>query len=582
MLRDHGVAGSRGIASQAVRVAAVLALFALYLLVPGTAAAATTSAQVTTPDIAAGEIRSGITNTPPAGTDGWCLDDRKGSAVGGNPVDLYGCNDNYSSQLWTAEADGTVRIHGMCVGVAGGSKASGSLVEIDSCNGAASEIWRQQSGGTLLNVNSGLCLGVPNGNIANDQQLWIYSCNTNQTQQWPLSAPSPATEAAAAFARLQGDYSSRTGLFDGCTAYSGNCWWWSANALSAIIDYYEQEKKLAGAAGDASFPGAQAVLNDLSASSSTITSFTSDSFYDDAGWWGLTWISAYGLTKNSSYLTLAENIFNHMTVGWDGACGGGVWQTSSHNHKNAITNALYLMLAARLYQVTGQSKYLDGGTYSNHAYGGVTAAASWITGNLLLSDNLVADLVTPSTCATDASAQKWTYNQGMTVTALLDAYGVTGTSAYLTDAENIATAVLGDTQLSVGSPAGALSDPALVDTSGILSEPCIASPAGDWPAGCNLTTGQSWLAYKGTFIRGLYCVNRLAGNAGFSTFIAANANSVYALDQNTETTNPAAADLNEFGFQWDGTFTAARWGSASQASALEAMNASIGVSYQIC
>src|SRR5207253_5643952 len=50
--------------------------------------------------------------------------------------------------------------------------------------------------------------------------------------------------------------------------------------------------------------------------------------------------------RGSRYLNPAQTLFARCTAGWDDACGGGLrWNTTS-NYNNAITNELFLTLAA--------------------------------------------------------------------------------------------------------------------------------------------------------------------------------------------------------------------------------------------
>jgi hypothetical protein len=177
-------------------VASAAAVAAL-LLVTGPLSDGTPAGAATAPQIVAGEITQGSSGN----LTGMCLDDKQGSAADGNSIDLYPCNDAWSSQLWTVEADG------------------------------------------------------------------------------------PATEAASAANGLQLMYNENTGLFDNncgdpsnpcCTNNKGNCWWWSANELCALIDYFEQQ-------GTVSFPGAGAYLSDISNTYANQSTFLNGA-YDDEAW----------------------------------------------------------------------------------------------------------------------------------------------------------------------------------------------------------------------------------------------------------------------------------------------------------
>jgi hypothetical protein len=621
-----------------IRTLSALALAAVSLLAgglgaPRASAAAGQPVSGLTAGPSAGQITSGTTTAPPSGSSGWCLDNSGGSASAGNAIDIYSCNDTWDAQMWTVEDDGTLRIQNMCLDVKGGSSANGTPVLLNTCNGSGSpgEQWQPQANGSLLNVNSGKCLGI-SGTVGNGATAMIWSCDGADTQVWNLPLPAPGPAAASAAARLQLMYDPGDGLFDpsgDCTkvtAPAGNCWWWSANELNALIDFGWQERALTMSTA---FPGWYAFQNDLSvtfatyadgctpSSTDTCTGlFTHDGFFDDAGWWGLTWLNAYNYTGDAQYLYLAENILGYIHgQGWDpSSCGGGVWQDLNTGAvKDAIANELYLELAARLYRATGNSAYLG---YAN-------AEWAWFKANLIVevpqtspptvataadlasagSDLLVSDHVSyprpaagsttppPAVCP-PVNGQMWSYNQGMILGGLDDMYKITGNAAgYLTPAQAIANTVEGDTQVTAGQPAGTYSTPALVDVYGTLSEACQAleSP-GDWPDDCDVTgPHQYFLQFKGVFIRNLACLSQdAAGSPAYASFIGRNATSVLDADQDTTTTFGADPDLNLFGFLWDnngnpwpGTETAIL-NEATQGSALDALVANVGASYAMC
>jgi hypothetical protein len=522
-----------------------------------------------------GEIGSGV----PAKK---CLDNTQGAAVNGNKVEIYGCDGNAGAQLWTVEADGTIRINGMCLDVKQNGTKDGTLVDLFTCNGGANQLWRA-SDGTLIGKHSGKCLDDPHSSTKNGTQLDIWGCNGGSNQMWNLPASTAAARAATAAAGLQLRYnntpgSRSRGLF--CSGRpTGNCWWQSADELNALIDYSQQT-------------GSKAFLGDIAdtftyAPREALISAGPflDNYFDDDGWWGLTWLNAYELTGNSKYLTLAENILTAIKTsktnsgkGWT-TCGGGIWQhTGSGATKDAIANELYMTLAARLYLDTGKKdkayltdakqdwSWFQNAGNADHLKGTPTSMIRTIAG---LGALILPDVGKGCTVAT--TKVFLTLRQGQFVGALTDLYRATGTQAYLTEAESVANCM---TSLKCGGDSSDASPPVL-NPDGILTEPCPKAPYG-----C-AATGQDYLQYKGVFMENLSCLNQVATSSAYSNFIQANASSVYALDQNPETTAPATQNLNQFGFTWDRWSTAAiNW--ATQGAALDALNASIGGSARMC
>jgi predicted alpha-1,6-mannanase (GH76 family) len=142
-------------------------------------------------------------------------------------------------------------------------------------------------------------------------------------------------------------------------------------------------------------------------------------YYDDEGWWALTWISAYDLTGNADYLGQARNIFADMTGGWDGACGGGIWWSKARHYKNAIANEIFLQVAAGLHERTlGDTAY---GTWAKREW-------AWFQGTgMLTGSHLVIDGL--AGCKPDMSSPTWTYNQGMLIGGLVSLARMTGRRA---------------------------------------------------------------------------------------------------------------------------------------------------------
>ncbi|KAJ3501330.1 hypothetical protein NLJ89_g9383 [Agrocybe chaxingu] len=84
---------------------------------------------------------------------------------------------------------------------------------------------------------------------------------------------------------------------------------------------------------------------------------------DDAGWIALAlWkIADYKGSRGLSttaYLNTAKKIYDIIAGQWDSTCGGGVWWSTAHTYKNAVTNELFLLLSASGFLRFGDQTYL--------------------------------------------------------------------------------------------------------------------------------------------------------------------------------------------------------------------------------
>lgn len=321
--------------------------------------------------------------------------------------------------------------------------------------------------------------------------------------------------ADAGMAALQQWYNQSSGIWNGIG------WWNSANALETLIDYSSRT-------GVSSYKSAVSNTFDKNNRKKFL-----NNFYDDEGWWALTWIQAFDLLQDTAYLQAAETIFADMAGGWDSStCKGGIWWSKDRKYKNAIANELFFTIAIRLHQRTtdtagpgGKMSYLE---WANRSWNWFLASGM-INATHLVNDGL------DGSCKNNGQTT-WTYNQGVILGGLVDMYKVTGDAAYLSQAEAIADAAIST----------------LVNANGILVEPCEPDCGNDGPQ------------FKGIFMRNLWYLYDTDNRQDYQGFITRNADSIWLNDRN---------NANQFGLLWSGPFDKAD--ASRQSSALDAIVAAL-------
>jgi hypothetical protein len=241
---------------------------------------------------------------------------------------------------------------------------------------------------------------------------------------------------------------------------------------------------------------------------------------DDSAWWGLTWIAAYDRTRESRYLAMATTIADYIHLYWDtGTCGGGVWWDRERTYKNAVTAGLYLRLAASVHTRTPGDTFWLARTRT---------AANWYLGSgMINAAGLVNDGLTRD-CRNNGQTV-WTYNQGLAIGGMTEAWRATGDGRYLDAARRLADA--GITGLT---------------RDGVLTESCDLGSCDD-----------NQKQFKGVFMR------YVADLGGYGDFAQRQADAIWSLDRDP---------LNRIGQRWaGGTPNQLDW--RTQASGLGALTA---------
>jgi predicted alpha-1,6-mannanase (GH76 family) len=267
-------------------------------------------------------------------------------------------------------------------------------------------------------------------------------------------------------------------------------------------------------------------------------------FYDDEGWWALTWINAHDFTRDEErgqrYLTMAKHLFEDMSRGWDErTCDGGVIWKKGTDGKNSIENELFLAVAARLHQRVPDSE-------REHYRQWAHRTGQWLHQKFIAADprHLIYDGLT-TTGSHEGHKQTYTYTQGVILGALADMatseIDIAGHDP-LPIARQIADAVLASPVLA---------------PDGVLTE------FGNPDAGTSTDLPQ----FKGIFMRNLGYLAAHVGppeNASYVAFIRRNADSLLASNRNC---------IAQFGYRWQGPFDGPD--SVRQTSGLDVVNAAL-------
>ena len=202
-------------------------------------------------------------------------------------------------------------------------------------------------------------------------------------------------------------------------------WWNSANILEALIDL----NRLTG-------QNFTLCLKKIYAHhvSQYRRNFITHHAFDDNEWWALTWLKAYDLTGNKRYHNTAIGIFKDMVKrSWNNVCGGGARWAVDGEYKNAITNELFMELAARL-----ALESIDT-TRKNYYLQWALKDWAWLKNSDMINSRLMINDGLNNNCANN-NGTTWTYNQGVILGALKDIYLATGDSTYLKQAKDLAYA----------------------------------------------------------------------------------------------------------------------------------------------
>lgn len=254
-------------------------------------------------------------------------------------------------------------------------------------------------------------------------------------------------------------------------------------------------------------------------------------FYDDEGWWALGWLKVYDVTNDTAYLNTAMAIFDDMFKGWGATCGG-IWWNKAHEANVAISNELFLAVAAQLANraqtKAAKSFYLD------------WALKQWMwfsNSGLINADHNINDGLDLKTCKNNGGLV-WSYNAGAIIGGLIELNKAQPDEQLLVTAQSIAMAAIKK----------------LSDSNGILHDVCEPDCGNDGPQ------------FKGIFMRNLQVLQQAMPNAKFGDFIQKNADSIWI---------NARGPGDKLDLVWSGLYKSAT--ASTQSSALDALVAAVAL-----
>ncbi|MFB8246763.1 ricin-type beta-trefoil lectin domain protein [Streptomyces sp. NPDC055952] len=131
---------------------------------------------------------------------------------------------------WIGDSPAVIQVEaakGKCLDAEGGRTASGTPVQIYTCNNSSGQQWQLRAASpdtySLVNYKSGKCLDVENSNPANGTKIQIWTCNDSKAQEWELDV-----RAAGELRNVATDKCLDLNKFEN----SHNAWLWGCNGTN--------------------------------------------------------------------------------------------------------------------------------------------------------------------------------------------------------------------------------------------------------------------------------------------------------------------------------------------------------------
>ncbi|HEV2637937.1 MAG TPA: RICIN domain-containing protein, partial [Actinocrinis sp.] len=153
---------------------------------PATQTKAPAATAAVKPAAAKAAAATAATGTIVGTNSGLCLSATGSATTAGTIADLYTCNGS-ASETWTVETNGTIVgvDSGLCLSASGNSSALKNTADLNTCDGDSYEQW-SVSAGALVEGASGLCLCVTGASTTPKATADLYTCNGSVSETWTV------------------------------------------------------------------------------------------------------------------------------------------------------------------------------------------------------------------------------------------------------------------------------------------------------------------------------------------------------------------------------------------------------------
>lgn len=195
-------------------------------------------------------------------------------------------------------------------------------------------------------------------------------------------------------------------------------YWPNAHVLHILVDGYLRT-------GDDSYVSKMKDL--LTGIKSKNGDTYSNMFNDDMLWLGNSSVRAFEATGDQEYKEVAEFLWNDVLQSYSDVFGGGItWKKDTPKQKNAVSNGPAIVLAMQLYELDGNTEYLE---WAKTLYEWEKSyLVDPVTG--LVWDNISEE----NGVVTTNKDWIFTYNLGTWIGAGIRLFNATGDQTYLDDA----------------------------------------------------------------------------------------------------------------------------------------------------